>query len=56
MTYEQSVMDAADESGYLSRKDALKLLHNHNVSAIDAYVGMDKPICDAAALLNFLGY
>ncbi len=56
MTYEQSIMDAADEYGYLSRADAMRLLRDHNVSALDAYVSMDKPVCDAQALLNFLGY
>ena len=56
MTYEQSVLDAADEFGYLSRDDAMRLLQEHNVSAIEAYVSMDKPICDAQALLHFLGY
>ena len=56
MTYEQSVLDAADEFGYLSRVDAMRLLKIHGLTALDAYVSMDKPICDAQALLNFLGY
>lgn len=56
MTYEQSVLDAADEFGYLSRVDAMRLLKDHGVTALDAYVSMDKPICDAQALLHFLGY
>jgi len=56
MTYEQSVLDAADEFGYLSRVDAMRLLRKHGKTAIDAYLSMDKPICDAQALLHYLGY
>lgn len=56
MTYEQSVLDAADEFGYLTDADAKRLLRDHNVSPIDAWLAIGDSATDAAALLNFLGY
>ena len=56
MTYEQSVMDTADEFGYLTCADAKRLLREHNVSALDAWIALGDSATDAASLLNFLGY
>ena len=56
MTYEQSVMDAADEFGYLTDADAKRLLRDHNVSPIDAWLEIGDSATDASALLEYLGY
>lgn len=56
MTYEQSVMDAADEFGYLTDAAAKRLLRDHNVSAFDAWIDLGDSAADAAALLEYLGY
>ena len=56
MTYEQSVMDAADEFGYLTDAAAKRLLRDHNVSPLDAWLDIGDSATDAFALLEYLGY
>ena len=56
MTYPQSVLDAADEFGYLTDAAAKRLLRDHNVSAFDAWIDLGDSAADAAALLEYLGY
>jgi len=34
-TYEESVLDAADDAGFLTSKDAKRILKAHNIPAID---------------------
>ncbi len=61
-TYEESVIDAADDNGNLSYKDAQRLLGEHDSSIEDTYadnhgvcpVALDER--NAEALLNWLGY
>lgn len=61
-TYEDSVLDAADENGNLSYADASKLLSEHGFSLDDIYadshgvswVALDER--NAEALLAWLGY
>ena len=61
-TYEESVIDAADDNGNLSYKDAQRLLGEHSCSLEDTYEdnhGVDPVALDernAEALLNWLGY
>ena len=55
-TADKQVLDAADEFGYLTDADAKRLLRDHNVSPIDAWLAIGDSATDAAALLNFLGY
>ena len=56
MTYEESVLNAADDAGFLTSKDAKRLLRDHNVSAADAWVDLGDSATDAAKLLEYLGY
>tara|TARA_B100001093_G_scaffold1323_1_gene1341 strand:+ start:973 stop:1143 length:171 start_codon:yes stop_codon:yes gene_type:complete len=56
MTYEEQVLDAADDAGFLTSKDAKRLLRDHNVSAADAWVDLGDSATDAAKLLEYLGY
>ena len=56
MTYEQSVLDAADEFGYLTDAAAKRLLRDHNVSPLDAWLDIGDSATDAFALLEYLGY
>ena len=56
MTYEQSVLDAADEFGYLTDAAAKRLLREHNVSPLDAWLDIGDSATDAFALLEYLGY
>lgn len=61
-TYEDSVLDAANEEGNLSRSDAVKLLSEHGFCLDDLYednhgvswVALDAR--NAEALLAWLGY
>jgi hypothetical protein len=61
-SYEESVIEAADEEGNLSRADAVKLLVEHGFSLDDLYednhgvswVALDAR--NAEALLAWLGY
>ena len=61
-TYEDSVLDAADDNGNLSHADAQKLLREHGFSLDDIYednhgvswVALDER--NAEALLAWLGY
>jgi hypothetical protein len=61
-TYEDSVLDAADDNGNLSAADAQKLLREHGFSLDDIYednhgvswVALDER--NAEALLAWLGY
>ncbi len=60
--YEDSVLEAADESGNLSHKDAERLLKEHGFTLDDLYeenrgvswVALDER--NAEALLAWLGY
>ena len=62
LTYEDSVLDHADEDGNLSRGDAVKLLSDHGFTLDDIYednhgvswVALDAR--NAEALLAWLGY
>ena len=56
MTYEKSVLEAADDAGYLTSKDAKRILRFHDVSAIDAWIDLGDSATDAAKLLEYLGY
>tara|TARA_Y100000817_G_C16481262_1_gene378168 strand:+ start:253 stop:423 length:171 start_codon:yes stop_codon:yes gene_type:complete len=56
MTYEQSVLDAADDAGFLTSKAAKRLLREHNVSPLDAWIDLGDETTDAAKLLEYLGY
>lgn len=56
MTYEQSVLEAADDAGYLTSKDAKRILRAHNIPAIDAWIDLGDSATDAAKLLEYLGY
>lgn len=61
-TYEESVLDAADDQGNLSRTDAAKLLAHHGFTLDNLYeddhgvswVHLDQR--NAEALLAWLGY
>ncbi len=61
-TYEDSVLDAADENGNLSRSDASRLLSEHGFTLDDLYAdnhGVSWVALDARnaeALLCWLGY
>jgi hypothetical protein len=62
LTYEESVLDAADENGNLSYNDAQRLLKEHSFTLDDVYsdnhgvswVALDER--NAEALLAWLGY
>ena len=56
MTYEESVLNAADDAGFLTSKDAKRLLRAHGVSTADAWVDLGDSATDAAKLLEYLGY
>ena len=49
-------MDAADEFGYLTDAAAKRLLRDHNVSPLDAWLDIGDSATDAFALLEYLGY
>ena len=57
-SYEQSVIDAADEFGFLSPGDARKLVSDHQVTW-ESWVA-ERPIaaglCEVRPLLHWLGY
>jgi len=61
-TYEDSVLEAADDEGNLSRSDAARLLSEHGFTLDDLYadnhgvswVALDER--NAEALLAWLGY
>ena len=57
-SYEQSVLDAADDFGFLSPGDARKLVRDHGLTW-EAWLA-DKPMgalpCEARPLLHWLGY
>jgi hypothetical protein len=55
-TFEESVLDAADDAGLLTDRDAKRLLRAHNVSAIDAWFDLGDSATDASKLLEYLGY
>lgn len=55
-SYEQSVLEAADEYGYLTQSQAKRILREHNVSALDAWLAIGDDATDAQKLLFFLGY
>ena len=62
LTYEESVLDAADENGNLSYNDAQRLLSDHGFTLDEVYednkeiswVALDER--NAEALLAWLGY
>jgi hypothetical protein len=62
ISYEDSVLEAADENGNLSLIDAINLLEEHGFTMDDVYAdpGNVSPIAlderNAIALLNWLGY
>lgn len=56
MSYEESVLEAADNAGYLTSKDAKRILRAHNIPAIDAWIDLGDSATDAAKLLDYLGY
>lgn len=62
MTYEESVLDYADQDGNLSRGDAVQLLKDHGFTLEDVYAdhhGVSWCHLDARnaeALLAWLGY
>jgi hypothetical protein len=61
-TYEDSVLDAADDDGNLSIQDAVKLLAEHGATLDELYEddhGVSQVALDARnaeAILNWLGY
>ena len=55
-SYEQSVLEAADDAGFLTSKAAKRILREHNIPAIDAWVDLGDDATDAQKLLNYLGY
>ena len=55
-TYEESVLEAADDAGFLTSKDAKRILREHNIPAINAWVDLGDDATDAQKLLNYLGY
>ena len=55
-TYEESVLDAADDAGFLTSKDAKRILKAHNIPAIDAWIDLGDSATDASKLLEYLGY
>ena len=55
-TYEESVLEAADDAGFLTDKDAKRILRAHNVSALDAWIDLGDCATDASKLLEYLGY
>jgi hypothetical protein len=58
LSYEDSVLDAADDNGMLSPGDARKLVADHGI-LWEAWLD-EKPMealaCEARPLLHFLGY
>ncbi len=62
LSYEDSVLDAADDAGNLSFADTRKLLSEHGFTLEDLYAdshGVDPVALDernAEAVLNWLGY
>jgi hypothetical protein len=56
MSTEDFVLEAADDAGFLTSKDAKRLLRAHGVSAIDAFIDLGDDATDASKLLNYLGY
>lgn len=62
VSYEDAVIDAADQSGNLSYSNAQKLLMEHGFTLTDTYAdshGVDPVALDsrnAQALLHWLGY
>ena len=55
-TYEESVLDAADDAGFLTSNDAKRILKAHNIPAIDAWTDLGDSATDASKLLEYLGY
>jgi len=55
-TYEESVLEAADDAGFLTSKDAKRILKAHNIPAIDAWIDLGDSATDASKLLEYLGY
>ena len=55
-SYEQSVLEAADDAGFLTDKDAKRILKAHNIPAIDAWIDLGDSATDASKLLEYLGY
>ncbi len=57
MTYEDSVLDCADEYGCLTLKDAKRLFSDHGNDYWQAHFEDGMPITlNAAKLLDWLGY
>ena len=57
MTYEESVLDCADEYGCITLKDAKRLFAEHGSDYWDAHFKDGMPITlNAAKLLDWLGY
>ena len=56
MTYIESVLNAADDAGFVTSKDAKRLLREHNVSPLDAWIDLGDDATDASKLLEYLGY
>lgn len=57
-SYEQSVLDAADDFGFLTPGDARKLVADHQI-AWEEWVSerpMAAGLCEARPLLHWLGY
>jgi len=55
-SYEQSVLEAADEFGYLTQRDAKRIIREHNASVLDAWLDLGDGATDAQKLLFWLGY
>lgn len=57
MTYSESVLEAANEDGLLTVKDAMQLMRKHNTSLYQIeQEGYRGGICNAQELLWHLGY
>ena len=56
MTYSESVLDAANEDGFLTVKDAMQLMRDHNTSLYQMEQDGYKGGCNAQELLWYLGY
>ena len=56
MTFEEQVLNAADDAGFLTDNAAKRLLKQHNVTAVQAWIDLGDSATDAQKLLNYLGY
>tara|TARA_Y100000289_G_C3839725_1_gene107878 strand:+ start:302 stop:472 length:171 start_codon:yes stop_codon:yes gene_type:complete len=56
MTFEEQVLNAADDAGFLTQNAAKRLLRQHNVSAVQAWIDLGDSATNASKLLEYLGY